>query len=312
MNIYDETINDYFEYAKKSILQINQVMNVEDDALVDAKSVVFAGMLAYYGQDFLNDIYLAFLKTEFVLCDEKVDETIGKKYNLNSKQMEFVRKHCPGTFYEVIATKDLATNKCRFKRKIYIDNDLDSDILLRGIVHQMNHVINSIHNPVLKKQGNLGSRMGISFEQFESRKSNEYEVEEAINQLQTDDIMGEIFGFRFYSIEDSSIGNLISSAYLKDEAKKVENDVESENLIIQIIKPLYDHAIFGSSLVDDRINGNLNEIKRSFDSSTEAGCFFTFLRECSMIKPDSEDVENLEHVENAKTLVKRYIDNCNL
>ena len=56
MNIYDETINDYFEYAKKSILQINQVMNVEDDALVDAKSVVFAGMLAYYGQDFLNDI----------------------------------------------------------------------------------------------------------------------------------------------------------------------------------------------------------------------------------------------------------------
>lgn len=312
MDIYDEAVNNYFEYAKSSILQINQVMGRENDGLVDAKSIVFSAMLAYYGLDCLDDIYLAFLKTDFVSCGEKVETVIGRKYNLSSKQIDFIRSHCPGTFYEVVASKDLTTNKCKFKRTIYVDEKADSDVLLRGMIHQMNHVINSIHHPVLKKQGNLGSRMGLAFEQFESRKSNEFQLEEAINELQTSDIMSEAMGFRFYKIDDSGIKELLDSAYALDLERKQASDGGFENVIVQIVKPLYDHELFGAVLIDDRLTGKLNEIKRNFDENTEPGSFGLLLRECGLIESDNDDVKTEEHVETAKTLVKRYIDNCNL
>lgn len=57
MSVYDEVINCFLEHARLSLLQINHIMRVERDPFINVKTAVFAGMLAYYGQEYAEDIY---------------------------------------------------------------------------------------------------------------------------------------------------------------------------------------------------------------------------------------------------------------
>ena len=54
MSVYDEIINDNLKLSRMMVRQINHIK--KEDGLEDLQTLVFAGLLTYYGQDKLKDI----------------------------------------------------------------------------------------------------------------------------------------------------------------------------------------------------------------------------------------------------------------
>lgn len=300
MTTSSKVINEFIDFARQSIKQINHVKGVENDSFEDMKTLVFAGMLSYYGQEHIDDVYLAFLKTDFVECDLSINALISKMYNLSSADVNKLSSHCPGVFYDVIATKKEGSRH-KFRRTVYISKDeVDVATLLRSMTHQMNHVINSIHNPAVLK-GNMGlcSRMGISLDHFQTRTNFYLSLEEAFNKLQERDIVDGILRFSCCDLNDAKISELLDNIGLS--LKSVEDD----NPIVEIVKPLYDNEAFNYTLVDRRISGIIGGIGQEFDSKIGQGSYKSLLNLCGIVA-NSDVSESKGAIVQAKQLVKKY------
>lgn len=300
--------NDLINYSKAMVEQINHAKG-EVTGLEYIQCLVFAGMLSYYGMEHINDIYLAFLWTNFVRCST-INEVINSKYSFSKKDTDKFINHCPGTFYEACAIKNLATEEYKIARKIYVTEEekFASSEILKSIIHQMNHVINSIHDSILLTDDILTSRMGLSLDEFSSRCNHYLDVEEAINRLQTDDIMWRILDFLFYEIDDKEIGSYLDS--IIGDAVSRENGEKrvAEDTLGKVIKPLYDNEWFNTFLVDKRISGKIGAIRDEFDSRTVDGCFINLLGFCDEISKEDAGYEEKAISEGcAKMLIKRYI-----
>lgn len=300
MTASSKVINEVIDWARQSIKQINHAKGVKNDSFEDMKTLVFAGMLSYYGQEYIYDVYLAFLKTDFVEKDLSINALISKMYNLSSTDVNDLSSHCPGLFYDVIATKK--EGSCyKFRRTVYISKDeVDAATLLRSMTHQMNHVINSIHNSVvLKKNIGMCSRMGISLDHFQTRTNFYLPLEEAFNKLQERDIVDGILRFSCCALKDAKISELLDNIGLS--LKSVEDD----NPIIEIVKPLYDNNAFNDTLVDRRISGKIGGIGQEFDSKIGKGAYKSFLNLCGIVA-NSDFSESKGAIDAAKQFVKMY------
>lgn len=303
----EDVVNKRLSYSKEMIKQINHVKGMSND-LDDVLILAFAGMLAYYGQERLNDIYLAFLKTDFVLCDEPVEKVIGKKFKLSEEVVKEMCEHGQGTFYDVTGNEFIDRNHKRtykFNRKVYVAKDADKTKTLEGIVHQVNHVLNSIHNPVVSTRGGLAARMGISFDKFVSRETTNIRLEESINSLQKDDIVDKIYGFRECDIHDDSIRSMLDTVCCTPREKIADDE------ITEIIRPLYEDDFFKYIFLDKRVSGRLNGIRAEFDSYTDEGDYNLLLGYIDAVtKANSED-EKTQNKSDAKQLVMKYITASN-
>lgn len=314
-DVYNDEVNKYLDYSKMMIRQINHIKGSDD--LVDLQAVVFAGMIAYYGIDYLDDIYMAFLKCNFVPVDEPLEKVIRDKYGLSTPAVSQIIKHCPGTFYDVVGqefvNKKTRRRKYKFDRTIYVQDDgsIDSDDLIRSVTHQMNHVINSIHNPIVVTfgSGGLASRSGVSYELLASRSSEGYGLESSFNSLQTNEIVNEILGFSFFDIKDPDMKKILDDAFCAYD-KKGGKDGEYDELT-EIVKPLYSSITFNPILVENRIAGSLKAIESEFDSKTEQGGYWMFRLLCDKVSdPRISPLISSENKEKAKCYVKQYVANC--
>lgn len=299
-NIMEEAINNCINYSRKLIRQIDHAKGVED-GLEDIKTLVFAAMVSYYGIEHLDDVYLAFLKTDFVKCSS-ISGMLEEKYNFSKDLSLTASSECPGTFYDATALKKINTDNYKIKRRIYVSDEESVDILVRNIAFQINRVINSVHNPILKKRGAFGSRMGISFEYFDSRRSESVALENAINRLQINELMSELQVFGLYHIEDEAVRKICDQLFNSDF------HFEGDDLLEEIIMPLYQDKFFNSVLVDKRLKGDLVGIKNSFDFNSVPGGYSKFLTACEKLSKGnlSEEDEQL-YKEEAKMLVKSVL-----
>ena len=315
MSIYDDSVNKCLDYSRKMVKQINHIKGSND--LEDLQTIVFAGMLTYYGEENLDNIYLAFLKCNFVLVDKTIEKVIRDKYELSQPVISKIVKHCPGTFYDVEAgefvNKKTRKRSYKFDRTLYVQTDgsIGIDDLLQSVTHQMNHVINSIHNPVVSTVGangyGLASRMGVSFERFASRTSDGYGLESSINDLQAEEIMDEILGFSFFDVTDSGVKRILDEAIVEKDKK--ENGTSFSELT-EIIRPLYQSLTFNPVLIKGRLNGRIRTIENEFDENTEVGAYSDFRLECDRLADSriSPLVAN-ESREKVKSYVKQYTTN---
>lgn len=313
MSVYDEIINDNLKLSRMMVRQINHIK--KEDGLEDLQTLVFAGLLTYYGQDKVNDIYMAFLRCHFIPVDGDFDEFLREKYRFNSATIGNIKKHCAGTFYDVEAhefvNKKTRKRRYEFDRRIYVQNDgnIDTDELIRSVVHQVNHVVNSIHNPVVATYSSngsgLSSRMGLSYERFNTRSSEGYALEESINKLQTDEIVDEILGYAYFELEDVRDKTMVAKAV--DAASKKEQIVHDE--LTEMIRPLYENRSFNDVLVNNRVSGLLKAIEREFDSKTSEGAYSEFRGLCDKVaNPVISPIVNKPNVDKVKVYIKEYAD----
>lgn len=299
-------INKILGDSKQIVKQFSRI-NGTSEELNDILCLGFAGMLAYYGQERIDDIYLAFLKTKIVVSDVSIEDLVKRKFKLSSDAVKELVSHGNGTFYDVVGNEFIDKKHKRtykFNRTIYVQNDgsFDKAKLVRSVVHQMNHVLNSIHNPIVSSQGMLAARMGIALDKLVTRESVDSKVEEAINGLQVEDIMDEIYGFICSDIEDADIRRNLEEMVSCPKEKIVDDEVT------EIIRPLYEDVFFQNILIDRRINGRLSGIRAEFESYTDVGCYRELLDACSGITTASSEEEKEQRKACAKQLVKKYLN----
>ena len=296
------TIDDLLKYCGQMIDQIDHAKGNSSE-LRDAKALAFAGMLGYYqGEWSLDDIYLAFLETDFICLDEPISKMISRKYSLSKKSVDALCSHEEGSFYEVSGYKNDRTKKTKIKRCIYIDKELldKPEVLVERIVHQMNHVLNSRKNSICSKQGKLAARMGVSLDYFVTRKNESLALEEAINGLQVEDIMKIVSGYSKY---------VTDSRYLEIIKKVSEQSKKEDDVMTALVRPLYEDEEFRSVLVDRRLSGRLSGIREAFDEKTEVGAYNSLLACCDVIGSTDVTSEKSDIChEQAKALIKKYIE----
>lgn len=183
MSIDNDSVNERLTFSRSMVKQINHIKGTNE--LEDIQTIMFAGMLTYYGDECLDDIYLAFLDTNFICCEESILKLVFDKYtDCSSKMIASLYEHELGTFYEVSGFQNKDTKKIKFKRNIYFNKELlkQPDVLVGKLVHHMNHVLNSRKNSICSKQGKLAARMGVSLDYLNSRESESLLLEESINK----------------------------------------------------------------------------------------------------------------------------------
>ena len=308
IDMTEEELNKFLGYCRECVKQTEHVTGSStNEFLTDVKTVVFAGLVSYYGPDKFNDIYMAFLKTKFVVCDETISQLLMDKYNFDEKSVLKFSEHCPGVFYNAVAFKNQKSNKYQIKRTVYVSKFMaSSSVLIHSLIHQMNHILNSINNSIVNKRNiGLGSRMGIAFDSFISRSCDSLGLEEAFNKLQSEEVMDRIIEFSFYNITISGVSNILNSIFhgvLFDENRE-------DDLITKIARPLYKDDEFNKVLVDRRFTGRLAGIREEFDSKVGEGSYAEFLSICDKLSNPSDDVT--KDSDDAKLLVKKYLDKSN-
>ena len=115
-----EVVNRRLNYSREMIKQINHINDTSDE-LNDVLELAFAGMLSYYGEEAINELYVAFLKTKIVICDSSIKDLIKTKYKPTSEGLQEALEHAPGTFYDVTGHEFIDKNHRRTqRRKSYI------------------------------------------------------------------------------------------------------------------------------------------------------------------------------------------------
>lgn len=279
-----------------NIKNINHIKRVENDPHEWIKALIFSSMVVYYGSDYINEIFSTFLQADFVICNGSLTKFIKEKYNLDDKTINDLLVKTPGVFYDPTVTRK--NGKYSYKRTIYMGVDeVPNYVLLNGLTHQLNHILNSIKNPTVKKK-NLGlcAREGICLDHLDTRRVINYSLEGAINELQRVDIM-------------KALVYLLSRVDIKSEIiTKMGNFPLEESPCIEIINPLYLNPTFRPVLVKNRLNGTISKIKAEFDSKTGEGSYDKLLDICDNLTPAWASEKSKELVDAGKALVKRYID----
>ena len=297
IDMNEKEINEFLGFCKENIKQIDHALGV-DDGLTDVKAIVFAGLVNYYGEEHFNDIYMAFFKTKFVRTTGSINELLSD-FGIGLEDAEKYSKHAPYTFYMPVAKKDLKTKKYSIERTIYVCDYDNTTKLVESIVHQMNHVVNSMYNPIVNKRNSgLGARMGVSVDSFATRKCETLKLEEAYNKLQVNDVMDRIITFSKFDITVPGVSGVLDEIF-----HNIGFFEQEEDFIVEIIKPLYLNETFNKMLVERRLNGKLAGIREEFDSKTGDGSYLQFIGLCDQITSTKE-----EGKEETKRLIKTYLE----
>ena len=132
-----------------------------------------------------------------------------------------------------------------FKKETYID-------LIDTIIHEFNHVANSINNEIMID------------EKYVIGKTQEFVLEEIINTKQTEEIINLINNIDINNIRSIEFKNFIS--VIKNEIKEKTYSSKAYFLESKIMQDLLNNKTFISTLENLRFLGKINDIEDWFDS----------------------------------------------
>ncbi len=144
--------------------------------------------------------------------------------------------------------------------------------LLDNIVHEFNHVINSMINEIKYDDNIVSMRTGLSYISYNTNdlnkvinRSEDIILEEIINTKQTEDVLKIIKSFSKYEIDNIEFKNTLYSV-----DKLIKDDFVSDAYYIQsyICKELMRNKTFIPTMENFRINGNVDDIENWFDNIT--------------------------------------------
>ena len=267
----DEGVNYILSYSKTLVDNLNIGKNVPRE-LKNIQYVVFAGLISHYGFEYVDTIYAAFNSSNFVYTKDSFSDIVR---NINVNGVNVRDAHNVGSFVTLGAKRRL-DGKLQISRTIYItDNDqFESRAkFLEKVVHEINHVVNSINKPVVLYRGNESFRVGMSVSGINGDAGFGRILEESINVLQTADIMKEILNFTQYKVLDPGIRLVllrIKSAYGR------ELNGYGYEATTPLVRGLYNNSHFKNLVVSSRLSGLINPIKTDFDSKVGEGCYIHF------------------------------------
>ena len=267
----DESINYILSYAKTLVDNMNKGRVIPKE-LKTIQYIVFGGLIAHYGFEHVDTIYKAFNSSNFVYTKDSFEE-LTKNVNYHGIKNNEIGK--VGSFVSLSARPRL-DGKMQINRTIYImDNTKDEapDLFLEKVVHEINHVVNSVNQPIVLYQGVKSFRIGMSVSEINGTRGFGRILEESFNVLQTADIMTEIVGFTQYTILDPEIKEVLDKIKYAYGQKRPGYGYE---VTAPLIRDLYNNRKFRNLVVGSRLSGLIKPIRVEFDSKVGEGCYYRF------------------------------------
>ena len=251
----DESVNYLLNYSKLMVDEISQNKASQND-FKSFQYLIFAGMISYYGFEHIDAIYKAFHNTEFINVSSDSNGVFDEAGRRTTADCQTVLSFRNGKYH--------IKNSIRYLLSIS-----DVSQLLDCLIHEVNHVVNSVMSPICKRDSSLVYRMGVNIYALDDSFSESEILEETFNVLQTQEIKGHIRSFLNYSIYDS---NIAATLDILRRAKVNWGEIGYES-VVPDIKPLYLHRDFNCLLKENRLSGDIKEIRFAFDQKVGIGSF---------------------------------------
>ena len=295
----DEVVNQLFDYSKCMVDSLTK-KNSQDEDIKNILYLVFAGMVSYYGYENINDICKAF-SNKFIYDSKRqffkyIKDKNIKVSNINDTMGTFIQraslKNTPfGDYYNVDNTIFI------FKSVFY-----DMIELIDTVVHEYNHLLNSLNKPIVDIDSKIYLRCGLRLTSFDEKNNPvyNYNIEEGMNVLQTMQIVNKILYFSNFSIKDKKLADILNHIKNSDYNSK-GHGYES---VINLIGPLYQNSSFKSLVNSTRITGNVKTFSDYFDRKTYGGAYNELCSSLDKFAP--HHTPRLERVK-VKKIINNYL-----
>lgn len=259
-------INDILNYSR---MLVDSLSGGVKDELSYYKYLIFAGMIKYYGREYIDDIYRTFQKSSVINTKGSILDVFSKYLCIEESIIEEVSSLDPIAYLSPSIFVDEMGHLVDGKKNIYVSfKDSSKMDILFSLTSEFNKVLNSVNRGLLKDSNGSLVRRGVNTRRIDGENSSKL-FEDCINFLQTEDIIREIVKFNDYEIEDEDIRSSLDSVSKSLRGKYYDN---LEN-ISELVKPLYCDSRFNEILKTSRINGTINTIKDEFDGVVGDGSF---------------------------------------
>jgi hypothetical protein len=291
-------------YSKTLVDQINIGKECPRE-LKEIQYLIFAGMISYYGFEEIELLHKVFKNTGFIYTHDSFDK-FAKSANFHDERIEKLLKNGDvGAFVNCRVSSDLL-GRIYVKRDIHvIDNGKDSpDIFLEKVIHEVNHVVNSINHSVCIMNEKKALRTGLYVASLEGKDSMGNLCEEAYNVLQTAEIMDEILAFTQYDVKDPDIKRALDKIKFAYGKKREGTGYQ---YTVSIFRDLYNNAHFRHLVKRQRMSGIIKPVRLDFDERCGEGSYRQFCDILDKIEVSSHLFwERQFHENSAKTFIKKY------
>lgn len=304
----DEAVNYILNASKMIVDEINKDKNCPKE-LKEIQYLIFAGMVAYYGYEYIELIHNAFKKTNFVYTNQSFKDH-AKEINYSNPTVDkLIATGEVGAFVKCSFSKDFR-GKFYIGRDIYvIDNYREAaDFFLEKIIHEVNHVVNSMNNPIVLYKGLPSSRTGMYVSCIEKDDTSFGNLfEEDYNVLQSAEIMEHILEFTQYEIQDPDIRRALDK--IKYAYGSERSGIGYQGTV-EVFRDLYENAHFRCLVKRERLSGDVKKVRLDFDDRCGEGSFYTF---CGLL--DNLEVcganfyEKMYYEGKVKEFIKKYNSN---
>ena len=207
---------------------------------------------------------------------------------------------------------EYVSDKC-----IYLYNYQDISLigLLDNLVHEFNHVVNSIKNEISFDLEFVYLRTGLTNILYDKNTlksvgtNGNIILEEVINTRQTEIIIHLISSFAKYEIADREIENIVYSVKKLDDGKYKSNSYYLESVVC---KKLVGNKTFISTLENLRYQGEVFDLDNWFDNIVGISGSFKKLTELlsKTIKLEEEYAKAKWFKQHKVNKIKGYIRGC--
>lgn len=299
----DAAVNSLFSYSKSVVDQLCRNYDRPKE-LRNMQYLIFAGMISYYGFEHIDVITEAYRKNQFIYTKDSLYDCLEKLGCVSKSTLDNISDDTIAVFLNEHFYNN-STNTMFTEGKLVISDDMNyaPDELLEYVTHEVNHAVNSVKKDIVPFGNKYKTRRGLHIVDYNTgRKDNKY-MEEAVNTLQTEDIMDHILSFTEYKIEDPEI------RYELDKLKYAvgkKHEHRGYPIISSIIRPLYENGKFNFVLKERRIDGNVSFINNEFDAKAGKDSFDALSRCIDRVQIGEDEVKIASEAK-AKSLVKSYV-----
>lgn len=269
-----EAVNYILDYSKMIIDDINKD-KVCPAELKEIQYLIFAGMLSYYGFEEIETIQKAFRTSNFFYTNQSF-ENYAETHNIRSPRVsEMMKRGEVGAFVQYKADKFMG--RYYIGRDVYILNKPGEapDIFLEKAIHEVNHVVNSINNPICLRKGRKALRIGLYISDLElgDKEMMGVTAEEDFNVLQSAEIMEHILEFSQYHINDPGIRRALQK--IKYAYGKSREGI-GYAISAPVFKQLYENPHFKYTVKRNRMAGLIKPIRLDFEERLGEGSYNEF------------------------------------
>lgn len=296
----EKTANFFLESCRDWMNKINEGKEYYSSEFKEQQFLIFAGMLSYYGYEYLDEIIKTFQETEFFYVE--MDYEDFKKENpefsvqFADNPIALTRR---AVCLEILPLRLVPDNTIW----LFVQNNYSKRDWLEIVIHEVNHIVNSINNSLWMRGFDVIGRTGCSLFSNRVVARSGTIFEESVNVLQTSEIMNHIFGFFNFNVYDDEIRGIF------DQYRDVfftKSEGIGYALSVPYIKELYNIPRFREILFDVRMNGNLKELETYFDGLLYDGAYDDLLVATDKFYFCSDDLDMKNGAEKVKELVKQY------